>query len=248
MENITKEQYREMVLRLAKPGEDILKSLTARDCDFMHMTFCLAGEAGELYDECDGPKVQNRKELVKELGDLVFYFVKLRSIFKTDWLVSPIMSEALNAPYNSKELMRLSCHLIDPMKRITIYRKDPHVPDAKYGGKHLADVIKELLDQIEGHLLAILIYFDIDIQEVLNENWKKLADTDTGRYASGTYSDEQAQNRRDEGSIVMKTCESKDPNYGHPCQLPNGHEGHHKHDADFWVDITANENSFKNAS
>lgn len=48
MEN--NDYYREMVLVLAKPGADIVATLTSEDAHLLHMAVGISGEAGELLD------------------------------------------------------------------------------------------------------------------------------------------------------------------------------------------------------
>lgn len=76
------DKYADMVLRLAKPGADILKQLTAADCHILHMVWGICGEAGELLDAVK-KRVVYRKDLdvenvIEELGDLEFYMQGLR--------------------------------------------------------------------------------------------------------------------------------------------------------------------------
>ena len=54
MDSIAKEMLKvnhtDMVNKLAKPGADILASLSEVDCHMLHMTLGIAGEVGELVD------------------------------------------------------------------------------------------------------------------------------------------------------------------------------------------------------
>ena len=75
----------DMVAALAKPGKDILSSLTADKCHTLHMAVGVAGEAGELLDAIKKyvmyNKAVDRENVVEELGDLEFYMEGLRSAF-----------------------------------------------------------------------------------------------------------------------------------------------------------------------
>jgi|SRR6185295_16072562 len=71
-----------LVTALAKPGEDILATLTPLDCHLLHMSHKLCCEAGELGDAI-GKAIYYRKPLdmanvVEELGDIEFYLEGLR--------------------------------------------------------------------------------------------------------------------------------------------------------------------------
>jgi hypothetical protein len=82
--------------------------------------------------------------------------------------------------------MRLSGDFWDVVKRATIYRTP--VQRAK---------AETLLAKIQEHLNAILKILDWSLEEILEANYAKLADKDKGRYRSGNYSDQQAQERHD---------------------------------------------------
>ena len=74
--------YEEMVSILVKPGSDILKSLTPKQCDMLHMAVGVSGEAGELLDAVKKATVYqkeiDRENIIEELGDLEFYMEGLR--------------------------------------------------------------------------------------------------------------------------------------------------------------------------
>ena len=75
----------EMVAKLAKPGEDILTSMTSEQAHRLHMAVGISGEAGELIDavkkEVVYGKNADRENIVEELGDLEFYMEGLRQSF-----------------------------------------------------------------------------------------------------------------------------------------------------------------------
>ena len=197
----------EMVLRLGKPGQTILETLTAWDCNLLHMGGCLPGEASELYDAVTESLGQD--EMLEELGDFAFYLVAVRAAFKLkQW--APGDAHICKSPEeNALQLMRISGHFWDVVKRITIYRKEMDKPDKKFDGKSLEQVAGELLTKLEAHFLAILRFYGLTVEQVLQANWEKLADADKGRYASGTYSDSEAQNRRDKDPATQPSYGSK---------------------------------------
>ena len=76
------EEHKLLVAALAKPGEDIVDSLTPDGAHLLHMAVGIAGESGELLDAikkaviyCKPIDVEN---VVEELGDLEFYMEGLR--------------------------------------------------------------------------------------------------------------------------------------------------------------------------
>lgn len=72
----------ELVAALAKPGADIVATLTAEDAHSLHMAVGIAGEAGELLDAVKKATIYrkpiDRANVVEELGDLEFYMEGLR--------------------------------------------------------------------------------------------------------------------------------------------------------------------------
>lgn len=76
-------EFSDMVWSLAKPGEDIVKTLTPEKAHLLHMAVGIAGEAGELLDAIKKHVVYNKeldlKNVVEELGDLEFYMEGMRS-------------------------------------------------------------------------------------------------------------------------------------------------------------------------
>jgi NTP pyrophosphatase (non-canonical NTP hydrolase) len=75
-------EHNEMVKALAKPGDDILVSLTASQCHLLHMAIGVSGEAGELIDAIKKNAIYEKpldlENVIEELGDLEFYMAGLR--------------------------------------------------------------------------------------------------------------------------------------------------------------------------
>lgn len=75
--------YSRLVEVLAKPGAEILATLTEDDCHLMHMTFGISGEAGELLDAVKKSIIYrrplDRENVIEELGDIEFYLEGLRA-------------------------------------------------------------------------------------------------------------------------------------------------------------------------
>lgn len=93
-------EHREMVKKLAKPGENIIKDLNNSKAHLLHMAFALVIEAGELADpikkhtiygaELDASKLNN---IIEELGDIEFYLKGIRtelSITREDTLLANV--------------------------------------------------------------------------------------------------------------------------------------------------------------
>jgi NTP pyrophosphatase (non-canonical NTP hydrolase) len=75
--------HTEMVLALAKPGEDVLASLTPEKAHLWHMITGLSGEVGELLDSIKKHVIYNKEldigNVVEEKGDIEFYLKGLRT-------------------------------------------------------------------------------------------------------------------------------------------------------------------------
>ena len=78
----TELQHAKMVKALAKPGEDILKTLDPGAAALTHMAMGISGEAGELLDAVKKHVMYNKAldivNVIEELGDLEFFMEGLR--------------------------------------------------------------------------------------------------------------------------------------------------------------------------
>lgn len=74
--------YPDMVKALAKPGKDILASLTPLKCHLLHMAVGVSGEAGELIDAVKKAAIYGKAldvdNVIEEMGDIEFYLEGLR--------------------------------------------------------------------------------------------------------------------------------------------------------------------------
>lgn len=84
--------------------------------------------------------------------------------------------------------------LLDAIKKHVIYAKDADV----------ANIIEELGD-LEFYMEGVRQHFGITRDMTLQKNMQKLRYGKNARYATGTYSDEQAQTRSDKQSEVNET-------------------------------------------
>jgi len=76
------ERHYILAKRLAKPGEEILPTLTPEKAHLLHMAVGVCSEAGELLDAVKKHVFYNQslnmENVVEELGDLAFYEQGLR--------------------------------------------------------------------------------------------------------------------------------------------------------------------------
>lgn len=75
-------KHNEMVAALAKPGTDIVATLSPESAHLLHMAVGVSGEAGELLDAVKKSAIYNKPldvaNVIEELGDLEFYMEGLR--------------------------------------------------------------------------------------------------------------------------------------------------------------------------
>lgn len=98
--------YREMVKALAKPGDEIAKSMTGEEAHLLHMAVGICGEAGELLDAVKKHVIYKKPldlaNVIEELGDLEFYLEGLRSALEINRLeVFKVNMEKLSKRYAS---------------------------------------------------------------------------------------------------------------------------------------------------
>jgi len=76
------QKHADMVMKLTKPGWDILNSLDGDKANLIHMALGVAGEAGELVDAIKRHAIYGKSldvdNVIEELGDLEFYASNIR--------------------------------------------------------------------------------------------------------------------------------------------------------------------------
>ena len=179
-----------MVARLAKPGADIIASLTPVKAHLWHMASCIMGEVAELLtaiESCDGDNI------LEELGDIEFYLEGYRqgaNISASDLTGEPTVDD------EPRLLVQVSADLFDVTKKVVIYNKCPI--DRAKAIQHLTD-INHLLYQVRHG-------YGWSHQDVLDANYRKLSK----RYPEGGYTDQAATVRADK-HILVSYC---DPSFG----------------------------------
>lgn len=77
-----KQQYSDMVRRLAKDGDIIAQQMTGHNAHLLHMAVGVSGESGELLDAIKKAVIYRKPldtvNVIEELGDLEFYLEGLR--------------------------------------------------------------------------------------------------------------------------------------------------------------------------
>ncbi|MCP3672274.1 MAG: hypothetical protein GY814_17945 [Gammaproteobacteria bacterium] len=186
----TMNPYSQMVADLAKPGEDIIATLTPAIAHTLHMAIGLAGEAGELLEHYNaaGVKIIPDSEIIEELGDAEFYFEGLcQSMHIEIALTGCTSNDSLCIP----RYVVATTDMLDLVKKMVIYNKDIDLMDFV---DNLTKV-RMALDQAYG-------YYGFTQPEALEHNMNKLLKGYSARYKEGVYSDEAAQSRRDKQGAV----------------------------------------------
>lgn len=77
------QQHADMVNKVTKSGDDIVRSLSPLGAHWIHMALGVSGEAGELIDAIKKAAIYRRpldlENVIEELGDLEFYMEGLRA-------------------------------------------------------------------------------------------------------------------------------------------------------------------------
>lgn len=187
--NYNMQEFKQMVTNLAKNGQDILDSLDAKKCHMLHMAVGIAGEAGEL-SKCINKGVfgtddVDLENLVEELGDINFHIEGLvqsddRIVFEQITMYERL---GLKPNYIVSRVVEESAEVLDLVKKHVIYNKELDVYS-----------LNSRLEILSFYLSVIYKESNISFIQTVNQNMNKLL---KGRYKTGTYSDEQAQDRAD---------------------------------------------------
>lgn len=172
--------YGEMVQNLAKPGEAILATLDPLKCHLMHMTFGIVGEIAELLEAGD------LDHFLEEAGDMEFYLEGMRQGLGVDRIDVLSAGEFKIEVTKSSLITAFGGELIDQIKKYFCYDEDLNI-----------EAVMGALCGIEEQLDSYRDYRKVTWQQTLDANMSKLLTADDARYSSGSYSDQQAQDRSD---------------------------------------------------
>ena len=175
--------YSQMVADLAKPGEDIIATLTPVMAHTLHMAIGLAGEAGELLEHYVTDEVIRDSELIEEFGDSEFYFEGLCQSMRIKINLTGTTSDN---PFCLPGYVVATTEMLDIVKKMVIYNKDVNLT-----------LFINALTNVRVCLDRAYDYYGLTQAEALDHNMNKLLKGDTARYKEGTYSDKAAIARRD---------------------------------------------------
>lgn len=174
--------HKDMVAKLKKPGDAILRGMSFRQADLLHMAIGLSGEVAELLSCFFAGEIKgkiDRENLVEELGDIEFYLEGIRSIvgLKRAQLDEPLF---VGSPVTA--LIAFAGDVLDQVKKFVIYQKDLDTA-----------ALRELLAFIEGYLDVVRVEHKLTRDETLTANMDKLGK----RYPNFEYTDRRAHERAD---------------------------------------------------
>ena len=173
-------EHSEMVNKLAKSGQVILETLTPNKCHLWHMVTGVMGEMIELKD------YTNIESLLEELGDLEFYLGAIREHYGIPYgLEESQPPQLLSLPETIGWVLSASGDLVDNMKKELIYCK-PKTED-----------VKRALVDVTNAMVYVYSASGLTREDALVHNMNKLLKGKNARYSSGSYSDQQAQERSD---------------------------------------------------
>jgi len=191
-----------MVTDLSKPGIAILETLTPTKCALLHIAVGVIGEIAEINTAIMNAvnfESIDHENMVEELGDTEFYLEGFRQELQIDRDETITYDSqtvfALHGQYYGtaqSDIIKLTSaagNLLDLTKKYAIYNKD--LDRAK---------TLEVLQRVEIYMETIRSHFGIPRKTTVVHNLNKLLKGDNARYASGSYSDEQAQERADKSS------------------------------------------------
>lgn len=208
-------EHKAMVTNLAKPGEDILRSLKPHDCDRIHHTFGVNSELAEIIIASrewhrlsrDGIREEveaNNKKLTEERGDWEFYLEGKRQNLGIERNPDRTPPEHVARELGEVllDLAVAASLLMDPTKRIFFYRKHEIQLTPEQNEAALVDQnnrAADCLDHIDEVLEEWGVIVGVTREEALEANIRKLLKGERPRYKAGVYSDAAGAGRDDKG-------------------------------------------------
>lgn len=192
-----------MVADLTKDPEAIRDNLTCLQTDLLHMMAGVNDEAAELLEAIalavfDGEEL-DVENVIEELGDLEFYLNRTRSslaITRESLLTQIEPALALEASEHTLQRPNLVKACFDLMAGVGQYTSCVK-KYCIYGKPFDRAMMMGAMSKIEIQLAYFRSVVGVKWEAVLQCNYHKLANKETGRYKSGTYSDEAAIRRED---------------------------------------------------
>lgn len=170
-----------MVAALVKPPAAIVAEMNEFKAALLHAVLGIAGEVGELIDPVDD------ENFLEECGDALFYCQDLRSRIPELGHYNGIGVEV--PAKGNLMLVSMAGEIVDVIKKITIYNQTPTETHIQRLHVNLA-----LFEAVLEHELTCRGFTR---EQALERNIEKLLTGKSARFAEGTYTDAQAEARRD---------------------------------------------------
>lgn len=197
--------HKELVTNLAKPGQEIMYTLSPSRCHLWHM---MTGFVGETFELREAIRKQDNQHILEELGDAYFYIVgTCIGLF----LPIPI---ANTAAFPAEESLVLALDeyteaFLDAIKRHVIYNKPLEESS-----------IVEILNNCVRIICFIGKFHGFTLKQIEDHNITKLMK----RYTGGTYADSDANARKDKEAESISELASK-PAEGEFAAIDNNKPG-----------------------
>lgn len=186
-------EHGEMVRKLAKSGEHILRQMTPEGAHLLHMAVGISGETGELLEAFEtarsASQEADKKNVIEELGDIEFYLEGMRQgliLDRTTVMMCPIDNIVWANTRPITLCVGLSIHaanLLDQVKKQAVYAKELD-----------EDAVIQVMARIELYMGTLRDQLGITRIDVLKDNMSKLG----VRYgADYEYTNTKAQERAD---------------------------------------------------
>ena len=188
------QEFQCMVSKLAKSGVHIAYSLNGLKAHNWHMATGIAGECGELLEFANKLKIEgvlDKDNAIEELGDINFYLTGL--VQDNPYLDMPLVEN--KEEHIGKTIYMLVTEItiagigiLDAVKKVVIYEKAIE-----------SSTLQHSINTMFASMCDLYSLLGITHKQVLEANINKLLHAKNARYASGIYSNEQAQDRADKG-------------------------------------------------
>jgi NTP pyrophosphatase (non-canonical NTP hydrolase) len=181
-------QYEQMVVNLAKRGEDIISNLTPQEAHLWHMATGIAGEAGELMEAFMAAQASGKLDAAnvrEEIGDTQFYMTGIYNVLESEPM-NIDFPECANPFEIVAHIVIAGSNILDQIKKHVIYNRALDTTRI-WANMYALDYM----------LRQLCIVVGSSFEECKEENMKKLLTGPKARYEEGEFSNAAAQARRD---------------------------------------------------
>lgn len=186
------QEFRKIVTNLCKDGEQISSSLNGNKSHLWHMATGISGECTELLecaDYFDDTGMFDQENAIEELGDIYFYSVGLVNGNENLTIKHNLLNNTTGTDNITKIATQIAIAgggILDAIKKHCIYEKEIDIA-----------LVQKHIDNLMVEMYKAYYVMGVSHAEVLAANTYKLIGGENARYATGEYSNEQAQDRAD---------------------------------------------------